>query len=431
MQIQLKKHHGRYSKYKQTGIPWLGEVPEEWEVKKLNLAYAFEKGQNAQVFTAEYISDENNIGEYPVYSGQTENDGVMGMINAYIYDREFSIFVTTVGGKVMTPMFIKGKFSLSQNCALFRARNKKKICDKYFFYQLFPLFEMEKANIPSHMQPSLRISDLNRYIVAFPHIVEQKNIAQYLDLKIDLVDQLIASKQNQINLLQNKRTSLIYRAVTLGIDERVGMKESGVEWIGKIPMHWQLMPLFTIAKEQQNKNIGNKIDNVLSLSYGKIIRRDVENNFGLLPESFETYQIVDSGNIILRLTDLQNDKRSLRVGLVKERGIITSAYVCLSVKKQMLSDYLYVLLHSYDLEKVFYNLGAGVRQTMKFSDLKRLPIPLPPIQEQQRIVDFLNSETRKIDRAVAIIKQSISFLEEYKTSLISHVVTGKIKVTNS
>jgi type I restriction enzyme S subunit len=106
-------------------------------------------------------------------------------------------------------------------------------------------------------------------------------------------------------------------------------KHSGVDWLGKVPAHWELKPLFALLREKKQRNLGNNENNVLSLSYGRIIRRNTEDNFGLLPESFETYQIVSPGNIILRLTDLQNDKRSLRVGLVAEPGIITSAYICL------------------------------------------------------------------------------------------------------
>ena len=123
-------------------------------------------------------------------------------------------------------------------------------------------------------------------------------------------------------------------------------KDSGVEWIGEIPEHWEVKPLFVVCKNNKEKNDGNKVSNVLSLSYGKIIRRDVESNFGLLPASFETYQIIDDGYIVLRLTDLQNDKRSLRVGLVTEKGIITSAYTGLKTNHGMNSGYLYNLLHS-------------------------------------------------------------------------------------
>lgn len=114
---------------------------------------------------------------------------------------------------------------------------------------------------------------------------------------------------------------------------------SGVEWVGDIPNSWEVRPLFGVAATESRKNETGAEKNVLSLSYGNIINRDVETNFGLLPASFNTYQLVEAGEIILRLTDLQNDKRSLRVGLSRQRGIITSAYLKLIAREKFLSEY--------------------------------------------------------------------------------------------
>ncbi|CAG5089476.1 Restriction modification system DNA specificity domain [Thermobacillus xylanilyticus] len=200
-------------------------------------------------------------------------------------------------------------------------------------------------------------------------------------------------------------------------------KESEIEWIGSIPEHWSVVPLFSVLHERQVKNNDNQVTNVLSLSYGKIVPRDVESNYGLLPESFTTYQIVEPGNIILRLTDLQNDKRSLRVGLVKELGIITSAYLCLESVKAIDPDYAYYLLHSYDIIKVFYNLGGGVRQSIKFEDIKRLPIICPPLEEQRSIVSFLDQQTAKLDELVEKKQRLIDLLQEKRQALITQAVT--------
>jgi type I restriction enzyme S subunit len=200
-------------------------------------------------------------------------------------------------------------------------------------------------------------------------------------------------------------------------------KNSGVEWIDNIPINWSVCPLFTVAREREEINIGNIVQNVLSLSYGKIIDRDVSDNFGLLPDSFETYQIVHEGNIILRLTDLQNDKRSLRVGLVNHPGIITSAYICLKLFRDIEPSYGYYLLHAYDITKVFYSFGGGVRQTMKFEDLKWLPILKPSHDEQHNIAGFLDRETGKIDALIEKKERLIELLQEKRTALITQAVT--------
>ncbi|WP_158122354.1 hypothetical protein [Vibrio vulnificus] len=136
-------------------------------------------------------------------------------------------------------------------------------------------------------------------------------------------------------------------------------KDSTIDWVGDIPSSWVVKPTFSVFDPSVNKNTDGRETTVLSLSYGNIVERNVETNFGLLPESFSTYQIVDNGDLILRLTDLQNDKKSLRVGLVKQKGVITSAYLKLGVTKSIEPRFAYRLLHSYDTTKVFYGMGGG------------------------------------------------------------------------
>jgi type I restriction enzyme S subunit len=201
------------------------------------------------------------------------------------------------------------------------------------------------------------------------------------------------------------------------------MKDSGVEWIGEIPSNWGILPLARILAEHSRKNLGNVEQNVLSLSYGNIIRRDVTDNMGLIPESFETYNIIEPGHIVLRLTDLQNDQRSLRTGLVKERGIITSAYLTLVSKLELDSRYFHFLLHTYDVMKIIYNMGNGVRQNLKFSELAKLPLPIPAIKDQHRIADYLDAKCAQIDRAIARQQEVIEKLKEYKLSVITEAVT--------
>ena len=174
-------------------------------------------------------------------------------------------------------------------------------------------------------------------------------------------------------------------------------KPSDISWIGEIPSHWETPFLFQFSNEHfiSNKNVHHQ--NLLSLSYGKIIRKDINKTDGLLPESFDTYQIVEPGNIILRLTDLQNDQKSLRVGLAKEEGIITSAYVALEVKDKVFPEYFYLMLHMYDIKKVFYSMGGGLRQSLNFDGLRKLNIPIPPLDEQKKIVEYLSTKTSLID----------------------------------
>jgi type I restriction enzyme S subunit len=162
--------------------------------------------------------------------------------------------------------------------------------------------------------------------------------------------------------------------------------------------------------------------NLLSLSYGRIVRKDINDNDGLLPESFETYQVVEPNDVVWRLTDLQNDKRSLRTAIADERGIITSAYLATAPFAVEPRFFAY-LVRAYDLQKVFYSMGGGLRQSMKFADVKRLPILVPPPPEQARVVAFLDRETAKIDVLVDEQRRLIELLKEKRQAVISHAVT--------
>ena len=208
------------------------------------------------------------------------------------------------------------------------------------------------------------------------------------------------------------------------------MKESGIDWIGQIPEEWEVDFVNHIFEEHKQKNKGNKEKNLLSLSYGHIIRKSIDTSFGLLPESFDTYNIIQRGDIVLRLTDLQNDKRSLRVGLARENGIITSAYLTLRLKNICCSDsYMYYLLHTYDICKVFYNFGGGVRQGGTWSDIYKMELLILPKNEQQKISDFLDKKTAQLDKVKALLEEQIQKLKDYRASLIYETVTKGLDKT--
>ena len=199
-------------------------------------------------------------------------------------------------------------------------------------------------------------------------------------------------------------------------------KESGLPWVGPIPQGWDVLPLLGVASERGESNKGMAEDNLLSLSYGRIVQKDMTSNDGLLPESFETYQVVHPDDIVFRLTDLQNDKRSLRTAPVTQKGIITSAYLAV-VPRCINTRYFAYLLRSYDLTKVFYSMGGGLRQSMKYDDVKRLPILAPNPIEQMAIADFLDRETAKIDALIAEQETLLTLLAEKRHATISHAVT--------
>ncbi|MDW4571406.1 hypothetical protein R8Z57_01285 [Microbacterium sp. M3] len=189
-------------------------------------------------------------------------------------------------------------------------------------------------------------------------------------------------------------------------------------WFGAIPERWDAVPLYGIASERKIPNKGLSETNLLSLSYGRIVRKDIETNEGLLPASFETYQIVRPDDIVLRMTDLQNDQRSLRSALVRETGIITSAYLALALRN-VDPRFMAYQFRAIDLMKVFYSMGGGLRQSIGFSDLKRLPVLTPPVEEQRAIADYLDRETAQIDAFIAKNEELITLLNERRAAAVN------------
>ena len=205
-------------------------------------------------------------------------------------------------------------------------------------------------------------------------------------------------------------------------------RESGIHWLSEVPEHWEVLPGRACFLEKKQSNAGHKEQTVLSLSYGKIVVKPREKLHGLVPSSFETYQIINPLDIVIRPTDLQNDQSSLRFGLSSHRGIITSAYLCFEAKDRIEPNFGYLLLHSYDLMKIFYGMGSGLRQNLDWEDFKSLPCFVPPITEQTKIVRFLDHADRRIRRYIRAKEKLIALLEEQKQTIIHQAVTGRVDV---
>lgn len=242
----------------------------------------------------------------------------------------------------------------------------------------------------------------------------------------EISDELSKTVTTATTFFDEKIAPLLSSVYSKLTEARTDLVPSPIQWLKRVPANWEILYLFQVAEEQSisNKEIHNQ--NLLSLSYGKIKSKDINTTEGLLPASFDTYQIISNGNIILRLTDLQNDHKSLRVGLATQTGIITSAYTCLKPRSNILPEYLYLILHTYDIYKVFYSMGGGVRQSIGYKDISKLPILLPPIDQQQAIVSSFYVAQEKIESNIDLLNKQIELLKEYKTRITVDLATGII-----
>ena len=413
-------------KMKPSSMEWIGDIPLSWKVmpnkylmhKKKEICPAYNGGDILSLtMKGVIVRDLDAGGKMPA-----SFDGYQRLEPGNILMCLFDIDVTPrcIGlikqAGLSSPAYSQFVLSDSANAA-------------YYCYY-YTMLDNDKTLL--HLAKNLRHSLTEDQLGAIPVIVpptdEQHRIANFLDTKCAEIDALTADIQTQIDTLEQYKRSIITETVTKGLDPNAEMKDSGIEWVGRIPAHWPVHPVYFYYGERKNKNRLGKEDNLLSLSYGRVIRKDINTNDGLLPESFNTYNIVEAGDIIIRPTDLQNDKRSLRTGLVKEHGIITSAYIDLCPLKQVDSRYFHFLLHAYDVMKVFYNMGNGVRQGLNYSEFSRLMVFEPPYEEQVAMADYLGTKGTEVDAIIEQKKEQMAVLDAYKRSLIFEYVTGKKEV---
>jgi len=248
--------------------------------------------------------------------------------------------------------------------------------------------------------------------VGIPSFEDQVRIADFLDKETKRIDVLIDKKKELIGLLDTRSRSLF-------ANELQSLQSSG---------SIQQFPLFAVAREVKNKNSLGLVTDRLSLSHGRIVPKSIESGDGLVPESYDTYNIVGTGDVVLRLTDLQNDQKSLRTGLVETPGIITSAYVTLRTSNLVSGRFLWLVLAGYDNLKRFYELGGGVRQSMKFDELRRLLIPVPSRAQQEQIIEKVMGLRSKSFATSELLEEQIEKLVERRQALITAAVSGQLEI---
>ena len=412
----------------ESGAKWIGKVPASWGVDKLkyHLYRSEPRNPGDKVVLSLYrelgvIPKDSRDDNYNVTSEDTSKykyvrpgDFVINKMKAW----QGSVAVSDYEG-VVSPAYYVYHFSDD----LFSKR--------YFHYLLRSCYKAEFMRLSGGIrvgQWDLPAEALDNVLVLIPPREEQERIAFFLDQKCEEIEDIVEELGVQVDTLEQYKRSLIIETVLRGIDKTAEWKDSGISYVGNIPKKWNVHPVYYYFRERKNTNILGNEQNLLSLSYGKIIRKDINTSEGLLPESFNTYNIIEAGDVVVRPTDLQNDKRSLRTGLSTERGIITSAYIALQPIRQVNSAYFQYLLHAFDLMKVFYNMGNGVRQGLSYPEFSKLLVLEPSLEEQKRIVDYLFMRCGEIDAIIAEMNEQMAILDEYKKSIIFEYVTGKKEV---
>ena len=410
---------------KDSGIEWIGEIPEEWKTIKFNALYDLrnqkvsdrdfpplsvtKNGIVPQLSSAAKTNDGDNrklvkVGDFAINS-RSDRRGSCGISK---YEGSVSLINT-----VLRP--INNEMNPDYYNLLFHTFE---FADEFYKWGHGIVDDLWTTNW----------QDMKNITLVYPSKKEQDRIASVLNKKVKQINQTSKTIQQEIDALEEYRKSLITETVTKGLDKTVSMKDSGIEWIGEIPENWKVEPVYLHFKERKNKNAKGKEKNLLSLSYGNIIEKDITQLGGLLPSSYTIYNVVEPGDIIIRPTDLQNDKKSFRTGLVTEHGIITSAYIDLMPCNKQSSKFFHYLLHSYDIQKVFYNMGNGVRQGLNFAEFSKLRLLVPGKEEQSKIARFLDQKCFRIAKVITQKQRQLDYFNKYKQSIIYEYVTGKKQV---
>ncbi|MGN8656839.1 hypothetical protein [Catenibacterium mitsuokai] len=414
---------------KDSGVQWLGNVPKEWSVGKVKHEFYVTK-----TIVGDKVNDYERLAltlNGVIKRSKDAGDGLQPeKFDGYQILKEHELVFKLIDlANVSTSRVGLSPYTGIVSPAYIVLHHRKDMNPRYGEYYFLSMWMNEVFN---HIGGDGVRSALNaKDLLNIPYLKvssdEQQAIANYLDEKCSKIDEIIAEAKASIDEYKELKQSVIFEAVTKGLDKNVEMKDSGVEWIGEIPESWNIRMLNQYVSQVKCKNSDLSETNLLSLSYGKIKRKNINSNDGLLPESFDNYNVVDENDIVLRLTDLQNDHKSLRVGLVTERGIITSAYVTIR-PNGINAAYLALLLHAFDYKKGFYGMGSGIRQGLTFDGIKSLKIVVPSNFEQDDIVKHIMKMTEKCDSLISEKESLINDLEAYKKSLIYEVVTGKRRV---
>lgn len=443
----------RYENYKDSGVEWIGEIPVHWELTKVKFVIN-PKGYKAgpfgsslitselllngtiKVFSPEHVAEKEISEEWYLPENRAEE-----MSQFMVKDKDVVLpIVGTLGLARVFNVSKDGIGIINQRLARISC-NPSKLIPEFFcslmkdtsnYQEYFHL--KARGSILSHLNKETIVS----MPIVIPDIEEQKLIINYLDRKTAQIDDLIAKKERLIQLLEEERIAMINQAVTKGLDPTVPMKDSGIEWLGEIPEHWKCYRIDWVTNIVRG-NTGFRRDELLdsgeyiALQYGKTYKVDIVDErfkFFVNNEFYKESQIVFKGDTILISTsETIEDLGHTCYYNIENVGLLGGEQILLKPNREILYEkYLYQYARQFCLELRKYAKGLKVFR-FNINDLKQIFIAIPSIEEQIRIVNFLDCETIRLENLTSKMKQEISLLKEYKTALISEVVTGKVDVS--
>lgn len=424
-----------YPAYKDSGIEWIGEIPEGWGVTQL-------KRLCDKVTDGSHLSPETQDTGYPYITVQDVKKTIIDFEKSKrISEKDYLALkkngcqpkkddvLLTKDGTIGRAVVIKENkdFVILSSLGLIRP-SQSKIMSEYLRYYLISGINIDQmfSFIRGSALTRLTIKLIEHLLIAYPPISEQQSIATFLDNQTSKIDTLIENKQKQIELFKEERTAIINQAVTKGLNPDVPMRDSGIEWLGEIPEHWDAKKLKYLVK-----NINYKINS--KSSDLKIALENIESFTGNL-RNLNIEDVFESeGKEFINGDVLFNKLRPYlaKVYKAESRGICVSELLVLRPTENILSDFLYYRCLSTDFINEVNSSTYGSKMPRASWDfIENLLIPFTTKREQELIIKFIESETTKANNTISQIQQQIILLQEYRTALISEAVTGKIDLRN-
>ena len=422
-----------YQGYKDSGILWIGEIPADWSIKKLKYYTTINDEVLAENTSPNYelryvdigsVTLQNGIEHYQVFSFGDAPSRARRIV------RTGDVIVSTVRTYLKAVASIQDDKDVIVSTG-FAVIRPKEVDSRFLAYSLANHYFVETVSSRSVgvSYPAINASEMVDIKNVLPPNDVQKCIADYLDRKTAAVDIAISDKERLIQLLEEQRIAVICSAVTKGIDSTAKMKDSGVAWLGEIPEHWGIFKsqwLFSLRKEKARPD-----DEQLTASqhFGIVYQKDY------MAQGSRVVQVVLGNDILKHVEpdDFVISMRSFQGGIEWSnlRGKISSAYVMLIPQKQYVySPYFRWLLKSHNYILALQSTSNLVRdgQALRYDNFRMVDLPLIPLGEQRAIADYLNKKIAKLDSIIADVTEQIEKLKEYRQSVISEVVTGKVAV---
>lgn len=421
----------KYDQYSDSGYEWIGEIPEHWDLVKLGSCLSPVSVKNCPELPLLSITREQGVIERDVDNQESNHNFIPDDLSGYKKLEKGQFGMNKM--KAWQGSYGVSKFTGIVSPAYFIFDFTKAINPEFFNWairsKLYVSFFGSASDGVRIGQWDLSKARMKVIPFVLPSEEEQSLIANFLDNKATQINDAIAIKEQQISLLKERKQIIIQQAVTQGLDSNAPMKDSGVDWIGKIPEHWEVKRLKYVTKILK-RIIGYEGPDVLSITQKGIKVKDIESGEGQLAMDYSKYQIVRVGDFAMNHMDLLTGY----VDISQFEGVVSPDYrVFINTYNGLRDDFLLSIFQLCYQQKIFYRYGQGVsllgRWRFPADNFNNFFIPVPPIEEQAEIVQSVQREWLKLDNAIELLISQIEKLKEYKATLINSAVTGKIKIT--